>query len=429
MNAVEKLNAFQRFGSVLGLERMEALLEKLDHPERGLNVIHVAGTNGKGSICRYIYEVLEEAGCKVGLYTSPFIERFNERIEVDHQMIPEDALDRLTDLTIEKANEIVREGNDSPTEFEVITAIAFLYFKETGCDPVILEVGLGGRGDSTNIVEKPLCSVIGTISLDHMAVLGDTIAKIAFEKAGIIKEGCPVVIGSKHEDAKEVFRKRCRELHAELIDATEFPRTIRKKSLEGQVFDTEVLGVKYPSIELSTFGDYQVDNAVTALTCLTLLKERGVIDFSDAELRNGMRRAHQIGRLEVMARDPFVIIDGAHNPEGAAGLEQTAREYFDGKEIRMVVGILADKDVDGILDCFLGITKDFIATEPVNPRKLSADALAEKIRARGGTVRVAEKPEDAVDLAFEDSDGLDVILFAGSLYLIGEVRRLLRERK
>jgi dihydrofolate synthase/folylpolyglutamate synthase len=219
MDAIEKIHEFERFGSVLGLERMNIILEKLGNPQDELKVIHVAGTNGKGSVCKYIYEVLEAAGYRTGLYTSPFLEVFNERIELDGRYITDDELQSYTDRVLEKSREMVAEGHDSPTEFEVVTAIALLYFKEQNCDYVVLEVGLGGRGDSTNVVKAPLCSVIASISLDHTDRLGDTIAKIAFEKAGIIKEDCPVVISTDKKDARDVFVEKAKECHADIYDA------------------------------------------------------------------------------------------------------------------------------------------------------------------------------------------------------------------
>ncbi len=189
MDAISKIHEFLRFGTVLGLERMNALLSKLDNPQEDLKVIHVAGTNGKGSVCRYIYEALREAGYRTGLYTSPYLEVFNERIEMDGAYISDEDLEQLTNRVLEKVEEMTAEGLESPTEFEVVTAIAFLYFSEKKADYVVLEVGLGGRGDSTNVVKKPLASVITSISLDHTDRLGNTIGEIAAEKAGIIKEG------------------------------------------------------------------------------------------------------------------------------------------------------------------------------------------------------------------------------------------------
>ena len=207
MDAIKRIHEFERFGSVLGLERMEILLAKLGNPHRDLKAIHVAGTNGKGSVCRYLYEALQENGYRVGLYISPFIRRFNERIQFDGQEISDEDLESCSRKVLEKAEEMVREGADSPTEFEVVTAIAFLYFAEKKADFVILEVGLGGRGDSTNVVEKPLISIITSISYDHMDRLGSTLEEIAGEKAGIIKDGVPVVSNVDQREAAAVIAR------------------------------------------------------------------------------------------------------------------------------------------------------------------------------------------------------------------------------
>ena len=210
-SAIEKIEEFQRFGSILGLERMNALLELLGNPQDELKIIHVAGTNGKGSICRYIYSVLQAAGYKTGLFTSPFLEVFNERIELDGKYISDEELAEYTERVLTCVETLTTRGEQSPTEFEVITAIAFLYFKEKGCDYAVMEVGLGGRGDSTNVCKSPLISVIASISYDHTDRLGNTIAEIAAEKAGIIKEGCPVVTSAEAEDALKVIEDRASE--------------------------------------------------------------------------------------------------------------------------------------------------------------------------------------------------------------------------
>lgn len=427
MGVIDKIHEFERFGSVLGLERMNVILDKLGNPQDDLKVIHVAGTNGKGSICKYIYEVLRAAGYKAGLYTSPFLEVFNERIEFDGEYISDEDLSIYTDRVLEKSREMVEEGHDSPTEFEIVTAIAFLYLKEKGCDYAVLEVGLGGRGDSTNVVKSPLCSIIGSISLDHTDRLGDTIAKIAFEKAGIIKNGCPVVINTDKDDAREVFVAKAAECGADLYDATKLKPQVTKNTLEGFVFDVDIMGKAYRNIEISMGGEYQVSNAMAALYALTLMNAQGKIRVSHEAVAAGMKKAKQIGRFEIMARDPFVIIDGAHNPDGSLSLRNTIRKHFAGKRILMVVGILADKDVSEILDNFCGITNEFVATQPQNPRKMNAAELAQKIYAKGAKCIIMETPQKAVDHAMSHRGDYDLILFAGSLYLIGEVRRLLRD--
>lgn len=427
-SAIEKIHEFERFGSVLGLERMTVLLEKLGNPEKNLKVIHVAGTNGKGSICKYIYEVLQAGGYKTGLYTSPFLEVFNERIQFNGKYISDKELNLYTEKVLEKSKEMVEEGLESPTEFEVVTALAFLYFKEKKSDYVVLEVGLGGRGDSTNVVKQPLVSIIASISLDHTDRLGNTIPEIAFEKAGIIKKECPVVIGTDRDDAKEVFFDRSKELNAPIYDVSKIEREIISESIDGYKFRTEILG-STNEIEISMVGKHQVDNAMVALFAIRLLIENNDLSLAESAILSGFKRAKQIGRFEVIRKEPYVIIDGAHNPDGTLALRNTVEKHFKDKKILLVTGILADKDIDSILDNFIGITDTFVVTEPENPRKMDAEELAEKITTKGGKCIIIKLPKDAVDFVNQYGHKYDVVIFAGSLYLIGKVRGLLNHDK
>ncbi|MCI9475723.1 MAG: bifunctional folylpolyglutamate synthase/dihydrofolate synthase [Emergencia sp.] len=426
MDAISKISEFQKFGWVLGLERMNVLLEKLGNPHEDLKVLHVAGTNGKGSVCRYLYEILQAAGYRCGLFTSPFLEVFNERIEFDGSFISDADLQRCSDVVLAMTEEMVAEGHESPTEFEVITAIAFLYFKEKNTDFVVLEVGLGGRGDSTNVVKQPLCSIITSISLDHTDRLGETIEEIAAEKAGIIKEGCPVITGVENEEAMWVLKHKAIEKHTPIFDALQSPFEILEETVEGTRVRAEVLKETY-EFTISMVGRHQVQNALTALTAIALLNKRGDFTVTDEQIAEGFKRAKQIGRFEIMEKEPFVILDGAHNPGGAKALKETVLRHFKDKKILMVTGILADKEVEEVLDSFMDITKDFIATEPDNPRKLPAEELAEKMQKRGGHVHCFSKAEEAVSCAQGLYEAYDVILFTGSLYLIGKIRGLINE--
>ncbi len=427
--AVEKIHQLEKFGSILGLERMTSLMELLGNPERDLKVIHVAGTNGKGSVCRYIYSVLQEAGYRCGLYTSPFLEVFSERIEFNGEYISDGDLEKYTDIVMEKVSEMTSGGQDSPTEFEVITAVAFLYFKEKGTDFVVLEVGLGGTGDSTNVVENPLVSVIASISYDHMDRLGNTLTEIAGEKAGIIKKGCPVVTSAGVEEALQVLRKKSEELGCEYRETYETPYTLKDKSLGGTVFNVKILDTNYEDMKISMLGEHQVKNAICALTAIEVLKDKKDIEVEKSAIYSGMAKAKQIGRLEVMSSQverPLVLIDGAHNSAGAAALKRAVKELCPTGHILMVTGMLADKDTDSIVGEFMEITHEFIATEPDNPRKMDAEALKRKIESFGGRAHVAENIAGAVALAEERKNNYDVILYGGSLYLIGQVRSLLR---
>ena len=429
-SAIDKIHEFQRFGSILGLERMNSLLKLLGNPQDELKIIHVAGTNGKGSTCRYIYSVLQASGYRVGLYTSPFLEFFNERIELDGKYISDDDLAEYTDRVLKCAEKMVARGEQSPTEFEVITAIAFLYFKEKGCDFAVMEVGLGGRGDSTNVCKSPLISVITSISYDHTDRLGNTLAEIAAEKAGIIKEGCPVVTSAEADEALTVIEEKAAECGSMYFETRHIPYTVRAKSLEGISFDTVIQGVPFENIELSMLGEHQIKNAICALSALNILEEQGDVALHRDAIYRGLKAARQTGRFEVMsAKDekPIVVIDGAHNPDGASALRKAVNEYLTGKKILMVTGMLADKDTESILKEFTAITDSFISTEPENPRKMDAESLKAEIEAMGADCESFPDCRAAVQAAAERGKDFDAVLYAGSLYMIGAIRGLLRQ--
>lgn len=428
--AIEKIHKFERFGMILGLERMNSLLKLLGNPQDDLKIIHVAGTNGKGSICRYIYSVLQAGGYKTGLYTSPFLEVFNERIELDGKYISNEDLAVYTDRVLKCVETMTQRGEQSPTEFEVVTAIAFLYFKEKGCDYAIMEVGLGGSGDSTNVCKAPLISVIASISYDHTDRLGNTLAEIAGEKAGIIKEGCPVVTSAEAPEALEVIERKAEELGCMYFETRHVPYTVKSQDLGGSVFDVNIQGVTYENLEISMLGEHQIKNAICALAALSIMEERGDVSLHRDDIYKGFKAAKQIGRLEVMSAQekvPVVIIDGAHNPDGAASLRKAMKEYMPDKKILMVTGMLADKDTESILREFTAITDRFIATEPENPRKLDAESLQAKIEAMGASCESIPDCREAVKAAAERGKDFDAVLYAGSLYMIGAIRGLLRQ--
>lgn len=425
-DAVSRISELSKFGWVLGLERMNVLLDKLGNPHEDLKVIHVAGTNGKGSVCRYIYEVLQASGYRCGLFTSPFLEVFNERIEFDGAYISDEDLQSCSEKVLDKVSEMTAEGFESPTEFEVITAVAFLYFMEKKTDYVVLEVGLGGRGDSTNVVKEPLVSVITSVSLDHTDRLGKTVAEIAGEKAGIIKAGCPVVTSAEDPQALAIIRARCAKLSAPLYETAGSAVELRQQNVERTEFAVQFTGDQRIETEISMIGGHQVKNAVCALKALAILQREEKAVISEKALQAGLKRAKQIGRFEIMEKSPYLIIDGAHNPDGAEALEKAVKTYFPQKRVLIIVGILADKEVDQVLDTFCRITCDFAAAEPDNPRKLSAENLAEKIAEHGGKCR-AQFTAACAAAAYgkEMRKEYDVVLFTGSLYFIGAVRRFL----
>lgn len=434
---IDRIHEFNKFGMVLGLSRMEELLRRLGDPQDTLNVIHVAGTNGKGSVSKYLEEGLAACGYKMGLYTSPYIEKFNERIRFDGADISDEDLEYYGQKVVDAAEAMVADGKDSPTEFEVVTAIAFLYFADKKADITILEVGLGGIGDSTNVVKYPMASVITSISYDHMAQLGNTLAEIAVNKAGIIKTGCPVISNVPERDAAKIIARKAYAMGSRLFDVSGIRAAVSEQTPFSQVVSMELYEKSYSDVEISMVGKHQAENLKTALATLEILRKSGAVKLDREALYEGLKRARQPGRFEVIGggpeagdeSKPLVIIDGAHNEAGAQALQETMAQYFAGKKILLVAGILADKQIDSIIKFLTKITDHIIVTEPDNPRKLAASELAKHMADAGVTAEVASDAEAAMHRAKELADGYDVILFAGSLYLIGDVRRLWRNER
>lgn len=426
---IDRIHEFNRFGMVLGLDRMEELLRRLGNPQDDLKVIHVAGTNGKGSVSKYLEEGLSACGYKMGLYTSPYIETFNERIRYDGADISDEDLEYYGQKVVSAAEAMVADGLDSPTEFEVVTAIAFLYFADRQADITILEVGLGGIGDSTNVVKSPLASVITSISYDHMAQLGSSLAEIAVNKAGIIKTGCPVIANVPQRDAAKIIARKAYAMGSRLYDISGIRAAVSDETPFSQKVSMELYEKSYSDVEISMVGRHQAENLKTALATLEILRKSGAVKLDREALYEGLKRARQPGRFEVISEDPLVIIDGAHNEAGAQALQETMAQHFAGKKILLVAGILADKEIDSIVKFLTKITDHIIVTEPDNPRKLAAEKLAEHVADFGVAAEAVSEVEAAVHRAKGLADGYDVILFAGSLYLIGDVRRLWRNER
>lgn len=426
---IDRIHEFNRFGMVLGLDRMEELLRRLGNPQDDLKVIHVAGTNGKGSVSKYLEEGLAACGYKMGLYTSPYIETFNERIRYDGADISDEDLEYYGQKVVSAAEAMVADGLDSPTEFEVVTAIAFLYFAGRQADITILEVGLGGIGDSTNVVKSPLASVITSISYDHMAQLGSSLAEIAVNKAGIIKTGCPVIANVPQRDAAKIIARKAYAMGSRLYDISGIRAAVSDETPFSQKVSMELYEKSYSDVEISMVGRHQAENLKTALATLEILRKSGAVKLDREALYEGLKRARQPGRFEVISEDPLVIIDGAHNEAGAQALQETMAQHFAGKKILLVAGILADKEIDSIVKFLTKITDHIIVTEPENPRKLAAEKLAEHVADFGVAAEAVPDVEAAVHRVKEMADGYDVILFAGSLYLIGDVRRLWRNER
>ena len=397
-----------------GLERVSALLCTLGNPQRELKYVHVAGTNGKGSTSSMLARVLEEAGYRVGLYTSPYILRFNERIRVAGECIPDGDLIRLT----ERIRDVADAMEDRPTEFEIITAIAFSYFLEEKCDIVVLEVGLGGRFDATNVIQSPEVSVITGIALDHMAILGDTVEKIAYEKAGIIKAGAPVVWGGTDAVAREVIRNVAKERGSAFYESDLSKVICHESGILGSVFDYRSLH----NIEISLSGTYQMQNAVTVIEAIDVLKNRGYKISEDA-MRRGLSTTVWQARFELLSKAPLVIFDGAHNPEGIGVAVESVKQYFKGERVLILSGVLADKDYVSVATSLSTIGRRAYTITPDNPRALDGKDYAALLTSLGCEATPAGSIEEGVTRAMKDAEesGLP-LLCLGSLYTYREVR-------
>ena len=400
-------------GSKLGLDRTRELLGKLDDPQKELKFIHIAGTNGKGSTAAMLSSILEEAGYRVGLYTSPFINRFNERMQVNHQPIPDEELAALTEYVRPHADAMA----DSPTEFELITALAMVWFARQKCDIVVLEVGMGGELDSTNIIDVPEAAVIAAMGMDHVKELGPTMADIARAKAGIIKEGGRVVSYGGNPEADEVIAAVCRARNASLCQPDFSAIVPGDFSLEGQTFSYKGwCGLRIPLV-----GAYQMNNAAVVLETVEVLRQRGW-SVSDEAVRQGLADTRWPARFEVLRRDPVFIVDGGHNPHGIRATAESLRRLFPGRKITFVTGVMADKDVEHILGLIVPLADQFFTVRPDNPRAMDAGELARRIEAMGAKATACASVRDGVDRAIQAEGPHGVACALGSLYMSGEVR-------
>jgi dihydrofolate synthase/folylpolyglutamate synthase len=396
-----------------GLERIAALCKALGDPQKKLKFIHIAGTNGKGSTSAMLESILREAGYKTGLFTSPYIRTFNERMRVDGENISDDELAEITEYVRPFADAMT----DKPTEFELISAVAFEYFKRNNCDVVVLEAGMGGRLDSTNVIEKSLLSIITGIALDHTAFLGDTVEKIAAEKAGIIKQSCPVLFGGEDEAAERVICERAAEMNAPFSRVDRSTLVLQSQTLDGTIFDFE----KYKNMQIRMLGSYQPRNAATVLSAIDILKESGFC-IPDSAVSRGLEATRWQARFEVISKEPLVIFDGAHNPEGIAAAVESIQHYFGEKRVYALTGVLRDKDYNIIATDIAKVASRAFTLTPDNPRALSAEEYAEVLREKGVAATPYPSISEALIAAREaaERDGVPLICM-GSLYLYSSI--------
>lgn len=414
-NALSYIHKTKWLGSKPGLSRTEKLLSLMGNPHKKLKFIHVAGTNGKGSVCSCLSSVLIKAGYKTGLYTSPYINVFNERMQVNGYMISDDVLCELTEYIKPFADSM---KDDPPTEFELITALAMEYFARENCDIVVLEVGMGGELDSTNVIDTPEAAVIMAIDLDHTSFLGSTVEEVAQAKAGIIKKDGDVITYEQQKSVEEVFRQKCLEVNATLQSADFSYLSNIRTSLDYVTFDYR----DFKDINLGLVGVYQPKNACVAIETCLVLQKKGY-HITKENIYDGLRDVKWAGRFEILGKNPVFVLDGAHNPHGMAGTTESLKRHFDGRKIHFLVGAMADKDVKGMMSMLLPLADDFIAVRPDNDRAMSAENLKNLLVDIGAKAESCNSIENAVKLLVDKAGKDGICACLGSLYFSGEIRQ------
>ena len=424
-DAVAYIHSRPRLKKETTQRRILNLLNKLDNPQRQVTAIHVVGTNGKGSTTSMITEILMGEGYKVGMYTSPFIEEFEERIQINRNNIPKESLAILMDEIKVAVDKVIEAGYNHPTEFEIITVLMLLYFKKENIDFGVIEVGLGGTLDSTNVI-KPIIQVITSISFDHTNLLGNTLEKIAREKAGIIKRGIPTVIYPQQEEVLKVIKNKCFEMDSELYIANN--ENLKFKNIVN--LDKPYQLLKYNNeidILLPLLGEHQIINLSVAMQAIEVLNNKNIIDISIANIVKSIKNVSWKGRLEVLSNNPYVVIDGAHNIQGIKTLSRNIKKYFKYENLYLILGILADKDVEEMIKIITPMAKKVYSVTPNSIRGELAESLKDEVSKFNKNCKAFDKYEEAYLEALNDASEKDLILASGSLYMIGDMRKIIRK--
>jgi dihydrofolate synthase/folylpolyglutamate synthase len=452
--AMEFINESAKYGWVPGLETVTELLRRLQNPQEQLKIIHVGGTNGKGSTCAFLTAILNRAGYRVGRYISPSVFSYREKIQISHiqaleglgtsgertdqpasgnkfgestalvqatKYITKEGICRTIELIQPACESMVRDGFPHPTTFEIETAMAFLYFLWEQVDLVVLEVGMGGRLDATNVIGRPVLSIITSISMDHMQYLGDSLTKIAAEKAGIIKPGCPVVSCEQEPELLEVLRNKAAKTGSalRLADSAKAVETVY--SLGDTRFTYE--GASY---RIGLLGKHQVKNAVLAIEAARMLIQAGY-SIREEAIRTGLSTARWPGRLELISIKPYLVLDGAHNEDAALNLRESIQTYFPNRRLLFILGVLADKDYHRLLRIMAPLADTIYTLTPETPRALRSDLLAEEAARYCDRVIDAGNAREALKLAYEEAGDEDVILSFGSLSFLGDLQQAFKE--
>lgn len=412
----------QAYAGEISLTNICELMNRLGNPQDSLRFVHVSGTNGKGSVIAYLYETLKRAGYHVGRYISPSVYTYREKLEVDGMRITREEFAAYVTRIAGVIDDMTAQVLAHPTPFEIETAAAFLFFADKKCDLAIMEVGMGGIDDATNIIRTTELAVITPVSLEHQMWLGNTLAEIAGKKAGIIKKGCSVIAAKQESEAESVIEAKAAELGCPLSIADPESAKILREDIHGQKFL-----YKEKEYEISLAGACQISNAVEALEALEALNGRG-FPTSYEQRAEGLSHTHWDGRLTVLREHPLFVIDGAHNPAAAAVLEESVQRYLREKKLYFIMGVFADKDYNALIQRMCPYASEIVAIEtPDNPRALPAQELADAIRPVNSHVQAKKSIPDAVQYVFENAGSEDAILAFGSLSFLGELTRSVEE--
>lgn len=426
--ALEYVESLKNYGIVPGLSNIKELCGRLSNPQDSLSFVHIAGTNGKGSVLAFVSTVLKTAGYKVGRYVSPVISDYREKIQINNRPITQKALCECMEEVKGVCDGMVEDGLPHPTPFEVETALAFLYFKKNNCDIVVLETGMGGREDATNLIITTKVAVLVPISMDHMQYLGKTLEEIAWQKAGIIKNGCYVISAKQETPVLQVIAKEAKERVASLTCVKDASKI--KYGLEKQKFSYETSsGTKLQDLEITLAGKHQVENAAVAIEVVEKLACCGYT-VSEKHLRKGLAETVWPGRFQVMGKRPLFVMDGAHNEDAAKKLAESIRFYFTNKRIIYIMGILKDKEYEKVIAETYAYADQIIAlTPPENPRALPAIDLAQALKDYHPHITVSDSVEEAVEMAYLLAGKEDVIISFGSLSYLGRLTDILNRRQ
>ena len=435
----------QEYGSILGLDTVKALLWELDNPQEKLQVIHIAGTNGKGSIASFFQGMLLENNYRTGLFTSPYFQDPREMFQHNGERISRKDFEQALE-TVEKALEkILQKGSPHPTEFEIYVAAAYYYFSQVPIDFLIMEVGLGGREDATNVINKPVLSVISQIGLDHTRFLGNTLKEIAYHKGGIIKKGVPVIVYPQEQESRKVLQNIASELHSPFFSFDPEQAVLHRNSLEEQCFSVHFpapgisgplknssipdafKSTSYTNVKIRLSGKHQVLNAATALLGITVLQAERSLSLTAENIRRGLFATKWPGRFEVLSLQPLTVIDGAHNGAAAKSLAETIQNLCSSYSITLLLGMLEDKDVEGFLSEIMPFVDRAVLTKPLSPRALDPMKLKEKISSYPVDIIVEPSISKASLKALSITKPSGMLLGVGSLYMIGEAREVLLE--